>query len=165
TQPLTNPGGRPRRRRPQIVEKRRHPAHPPVRDRFNEPVIIFLTVCSKDRKPLFALADSVGVIIEAWRRAESWSVGRYVVMPDHLHPFCAPAVFPIEPLMQWVRYWKSIASRNWHVHTNSRSGNAISGTRSCGVRKITIRNGSTSWTTPSARDWHGRPMNCRFREN
>jgi len=93
------------------VEKRRHPAHPPVRDRFNEPVIIFLTVCSKDRKPLFALADSVGVIIDAWRRAESWSVGRYVVMPD-LHLFCAPAVFPIEPLMQWVRYWKSIASRN-----------------------------------------------------
>jgi putative transposase len=34
-------------------------------------------------------------------------------MPDHLHLFCAPAVFPIEPLMQWVRYWKSIASRNW----------------------------------------------------
>jgi putative transposase len=53
------------------------------------------------------------VIVDAWRRAESWSVGRYVVMPDHLHLFCAPAVFPIEPLMQWVRYWKSIASRNW----------------------------------------------------
>ena len=95
------------------MEKRRHPAHPPVRDRFNEPVIIFLTVCSKDRKPLFARADSVGVIVDAWRRAESWSVGRYVVMPDHLHLFCAPAVFPIDPLMQWVRYWKSIASRNW----------------------------------------------------
>ena len=82
------------------MEKRRHPAHPPVRERFNEPVIIFLTVCSKDRKPLFARADSVGVIVDAWRQAESWSVGRYVVMPDHLHLFCAPAVFPIEPLMQ-----------------------------------------------------------------
>ena len=23
------------------------------------------------------------------------------------------AVFPIEPLMQWVRYWKSVTSRNW----------------------------------------------------
>jgi len=34
-------------------------------------------------------------------------------MPDHLHLFCAQAVFPIEPLMQWVPYWKSIASRNW----------------------------------------------------
>jgi len=86
------------------VEKRRHLAHPPVRERFNEPVIIFLTVCSKDRKPLFARADSVAVIVDAWRRAEAWSVGRYVVMPDHLHLFCAPAVFPTEPLMQWVRY-------------------------------------------------------------
>ena len=27
----------------------------------------------------------------------------------YLHLFCAPAVFPIEPLMQWVRYWKSFA--------------------------------------------------------
>jgi hypothetical protein len=75
------------------VEKRRHPAHPPVRERFNERVIIFLTVCSKDRKPLFARADSVAVIVDAWRRAEAWSVGRYVVMPDQLHPvLCSSCV-------------------------------------------------------------------------
>jgi REP element-mobilizing transposase RayT len=93
--------------------RRKQPAHPPLRDRFNTPVIVFLTVCSKDRKPLFAHADSTAVILDAWQRAKSWSVGRYVVMPDHLHLFCTPAVFPTEPLMQWIRYWKNIASRNW----------------------------------------------------
>ena len=92
---------------------RKHPAHPPVRERFNEAVIVFLTVCSKDRKPLFAHADSVFAILDAWQQAKSWSIGRYVVMPDHIHLFCAPAVLPTQPLRQWVRYWKSIASRNW----------------------------------------------------
>jgi putative transposase len=93
--------------------RRKHPAHPPLQARFNTPIIVFLTVCSKDRKLLFAYADSMAVILDAWQRAKSWSVGRYVVMPDHLHLFCAPAVFPTEPLMQWARYWKSIVSRNW----------------------------------------------------
>ncbi len=95
------------------MENRKSPAHPPVRERFNEPIIVFLTVCSKDRKPVFTGADSVAVIIDAWQQARSWSVGRYVVMPDHIHLFCAPAVFSTQPLMQWVRYWKSIASKNW----------------------------------------------------
>jgi len=95
------------------VENRKSPAHPPVRERFKEPIIVFLTVCSKDRKPVFTGADSVAVIIDASQQAESWSVGRYVVMPDHIHLFCAPAVFPTQPLMQWVSYWKSIASKNW----------------------------------------------------
>jgi hypothetical protein len=47
------------------VENRKQPAHPAVRERFNEPVIVFLTVCSKDRKAIFAHADSVAVILDA----------------------------------------------------------------------------------------------------
>jgi putative transposase len=93
--------------------RRKHPAHPPVRERFNEPIIVFLTVCSKDRKQIFAQTDSVAVILDAWHKAKSWSVGRYVVMPDHLHIFCAPGIYPTEPLMQWLRYWKSVASKKW----------------------------------------------------
>jgi REP element-mobilizing transposase RayT len=90
---------------------RKYSAHPPVCERFNEPIIVFLTVCSKGRKPILAQADSVAVTLGAWQQAKTWTVGRYVVLPDHIHLFCAPAVFPTEPLMQWVRYWKSIASK------------------------------------------------------
>jgi putative transposase len=93
--------------------RRKKPAHQQLRDRFNTLIIVFLTVCSKDRKALFAHPDSAAVICDAWRQAKSWSVVRYVAMPDHLHLFCTPSVFPTEPLMQWVRYWKSIASKNW----------------------------------------------------
>jgi putative transposase len=92
---------------------RRHPAHMPLVERHNEPVIVFLTVCSKDRKRIFARADAANVIINAWPEAKSWLVGRYVIIPDHIHLFCAPGVFPPESLKQWVRYWKAIASKNW----------------------------------------------------
>jgi len=92
---------------------RKHPAHMPAVERHNQPIIIFLTLCSKNRKQIFASADSVEVIVNAWHEAKSWFVGRYVIMPDHIHLFCAPGTFPPEPLKQWIRYWKTIASKNW----------------------------------------------------
>ena len=37
-------------------------------------------------------------------------MGRYVLMPDHLHLFAAPG--PIDlPLENWIRYWKSQFSK------------------------------------------------------
>lgn len=92
---------------------RKYPAHMPPVERHNEPVIVFLTVCSKDRKRIFALSDAAEAIANAWREAKSWLVGRYMIMPDHIHLFCAPATFPDKPIMQWVRYWKNLTSRKW----------------------------------------------------
>lgn len=92
---------------------RKHPAHPPVLDVHGVALIVFLTVCSKDRKPILALADSAEAIINSWREAESWRVGRFVIMPDHIHLFCGPGTAPPEPLKQWVRFWKSTASKHW----------------------------------------------------
>jgi putative transposase len=37
-----------------------------------------------------------------------------MVMPDHVHLFCAPAEFPPKPLAKWVEYWKSDSARHWH---------------------------------------------------
>lgn len=88
----------------EIEAGRKHPAHMSPVERHNEPIIIFLTVCSKDRKHILASADCVQVIVDAWQEARSWLVGRYVIMPNHIHLFCAPGVFPPEPLKQWVRY-------------------------------------------------------------
>jgi len=97
----------------EIESGRRHPVHVPLVERHNEPTIVFLTACSKDRKRIFASADVAPVVIDAWSQAKSWLVGRYVIMPDHIHLFCAPGINPIEPLDQWVRYWKNVASKNW----------------------------------------------------
>jgi putative transposase len=92
---------------------RKHPAHWPAQERHNTPVIVFVTVCTKRRKSILANSRTHELLIQSWRTAKSWLVGRYVVMPDHLHLFCAPAELNPEPLLQWVRYWKSHAARNW----------------------------------------------------
>ena len=50
-------------------------------------------------------------LAEIWRaEATAWLVGYYLVMPDHMHFFCAPhdLHFGID---QWVEYWKSRFSR------------------------------------------------------
>ncbi|MFA7345268.1 MAG: hypothetical protein WC003_13270 [Terrimicrobiaceae bacterium] len=92
---------------------RRHPAHPPLHEGFNSPTIVFLTVCTAGRKPVLAEADAQAVLRAAWDGAKSWRVGRYLLMPDHVHLFCAPAEFPPRPLNQWVAFWKSRAARHW----------------------------------------------------
>jgi putative transposase len=38
---------------------------------------------------------------------------RYVVMPDHVHLFCAPADLNPMPLNSWVKFWKSHVARRW----------------------------------------------------
>ena len=93
--------------------RRKRPAHHPFVERHNEPIIVFLTVCSKDRKRILTSSDVVPVLKNAWAGAKSWLVGRYVIMPDHVHLFCAPATIPPEPLEQWAGYWKNLASKNW----------------------------------------------------
>lgn len=37
------------------------------------------------RRPILNRADAVETILNAWREAGHWLVGRYVIMPDHIH--------------------------------------------------------------------------------
>ena len=90
--------------------KRKRPAHLPNIDRFNQPTIVFVTVCSKDRRPILACKRVHEVLLNVWPRATQHVVGRYVVMPDHIHLFCSPAVHEPENVRNWVGYWKRLAS-------------------------------------------------------
>ncbi|MCX8038879.1 MAG: hypothetical protein N3D11_17900, partial [Candidatus Sumerlaeia bacterium] len=95
---------------------RRHPAHPPVIEALNRSIIVFLTVCTKDRQPILANPFMHDLLIQAWSIADHWLVGRYVIMPDHVHLFCAPATWPTMPLKRWVSYWKSVVTRALRGH-------------------------------------------------
>src|SRR5437588_8439357 len=44
-------------------------------------------------------------------RGSKWLVGRYVVMPDHVHFFCAPNGVDIPSLERWMQYWKTIVTK------------------------------------------------------
>ena len=54
-------------------------------------------------------------MVENWRRADEWLVGRYVLMPDHLHLFCEPASFDAIELRKWVYKWRGSISREWPI--------------------------------------------------
>ena len=92
---------------------RKTPAHPPVHLTLNRPTIVFLTVCVENRRPILARPDVHALLVESWTAADAWLVGRYVIMPNHTHVFCAPANMDVAPLKSWVHYWKSLASRKW----------------------------------------------------
>lgn len=92
---------------------RRKPAVMPLIQTGNLSEIIFVTVCTKDRKSLLANDTAHRLLLAAWKTADHWQVGRYVIMPDHVHLFCAPAKRAALPVRRWISYWKSLVTQSW----------------------------------------------------
>lgn len=70
--------------------------------------VYFLTTCVQGRVPLLADQTAHNILREEWREAEvrhDWRIGRYVVMPDHVHFFCVPVPMA-KPLAVFIRHWK-----------------------------------------------------------
>jgi REP element-mobilizing transposase RayT len=98
-------------------QHRKRPAHFPTVAVGFQSIIIFLTVCTRHQKPLLANDEAARLILEAWQAASFWRVGRYVIMPDHIHLFCAPNTFPPQPLKKWIEYWRNQIRRAWPRRT------------------------------------------------
>ena len=75
----------------------------------DEQEIIFLTVCTKAKKPILASPAIHELLTLTWQKARAWVVG--LLMPDHVHLFCAPR--SSYSLRSWISYWKSETARNW----------------------------------------------------
>jgi putative transposase len=90
---------------------RRHPAHPSPVERHNQPTVVLLTVCTKNRQPVLATTRVRDALLSAWIKADAWRVGLFVAMPDHVHLFCTPVVRPALSIKRWLRYWKSLVSK------------------------------------------------------
>jgi putative transposase len=71
------------------------------------------SVAPRDRKPILATPEVHAHLRAVWAAADAWRVGRYVLMPDHLHLFCVPGSLEPPPLAKWMAFWKSQASRQW----------------------------------------------------
>ena len=83
---------------------RKHPARG-VHIFSDQPTIVFLTVCTEDRKPWLATPAVHEHLRAAWQSAEAWLVGYYLLMPDHLHLFCAPHDLNFI-LEKWLTFWE-----------------------------------------------------------
>ncbi len=102
---------------------RKSPTHLASLPRHNQPTIIFLTVSTKHRRPILANARVHAALRSAWENAIHWHVGRYMIMPDHIHLFCSPAILDAEPVSVWAGFWKRTVSRALpELHTLWHSG-------------------------------------------
>ena len=53
--------------------------------------VYFITACTHERRPILASAEVLSILRREWEVAKGchgWLVGRYVIMPDHVHFFC-----------------------------------------------------------------------------
>ena len=87
------------------VDARKHPAHG-VYISPDKPTIVYVTVCCEKRIPWLASDRHHETLLNVWQDASHWAVGRYVLMPDHLHLFAAPQTTAVE-FDSWVQYFKS----------------------------------------------------------
>ena len=70
--------------------------------------VYFVTTCVADRRSFLANATAHAILREEWmglRDRHGWAVGRYVVMPDHVHVFLA-AELDAKPLTVAMGRWK-----------------------------------------------------------
>ena len=94
------------------MPKRRYPVHPVPVERFNQPVVVFCTVCILDGHPLLNNDMAMKAIQLAWQDAKQWQVGEFMLMPDHLHFFCVPGVLHPENVKKWCRFWKRMTGQH-----------------------------------------------------
>jgi putative transposase len=71
----------------------------------DRPTIVFLTVCTFHRASTLGQQVWHDALIGSWIVAEAWLVGRYIIMPDHVHLFCAPKDEEIT-IEHWIAFWK-----------------------------------------------------------
>jgi putative transposase len=71
--------------------------------------VYFITTCVAGRRPLLADEKVHAVLREEWRGMSvrhGWTVGRYVIMPDHVHFFLSPQAGAARALPGAVGKWK-----------------------------------------------------------
>jgi putative transposase len=93
------------------LPNRKHPAHHAPVERHNRPVILFVTFCTADRRRLLVSPEVHAALLSAWNDSAHWVVGRYIIMPDHIHLFCSPASRASVSVTLWVAYWKRLVSK------------------------------------------------------
>jgi putative transposase len=92
-------------------EPGRHTPAKGVHISLGGPNWVFLTVCTEKRERWLAQPSVQRVLHNIWEQTvTAWLVSDYLLMPDHLHMFCAPRDlrFTIE---RWIAFWKDRLSK------------------------------------------------------
>jgi putative transposase len=75
--------------------------------------LYFFTACTAGRRALLGNTQAYDCLRDIWQRSaalDGWCVGRFVLMPDHVHFFALPSS-EAKTRADWHKTWKSISSR------------------------------------------------------
>ena len=75
--------------------------------------IYFITTCTLDRRRILGSKEVAGILTDEWRNARNhhgWAIGRYVIMPEHVHFFCK-AELDAKALPTFMQRWKEWSSK------------------------------------------------------
>jgi len=75
--------------------------------------IYFITTCTFKRRAILASKEVAAILVDEWRNAHDrhgWAIGRYVIMPDHVHFFCS-AELDAKTLPTFLQAWKQWTSK------------------------------------------------------
>jgi REP element-mobilizing transposase RayT len=75
--------------------------------------IYFITTCTLERRAILGSKEVAAILVDEWRRAHDrhgWAIGRYVIMPDHVHFFCS-AELDAKTLPIFMQRWKEWTSK------------------------------------------------------
>ena len=75
--------------------------------------IYFITTCTFRRRSVLASTEVAEILTDEWRNARDrhgWAIGRYVIMPDHVHFFCS-AELDAKALPIFMQRWKEWTSK------------------------------------------------------
>ena len=75
--------------------------------------IYFITTCTLERRRILASNEVAMLLVHEWSNARDhhgWAIGRYVIMPDHVHFFCR-AELAAKPLPTFMQKWKQWTSK------------------------------------------------------
>jgi REP element-mobilizing transposase RayT len=80
---------------------------------FARTPLYFFTACTAGRRPLLANEEAMRCLTDLWTKScvlDGWNVGRFVLMPDHVH-FFASASPDARKRAEWIKLWKSVSAR------------------------------------------------------
>ena len=75
--------------------------------------VYFITTNISERKPILATSEAEEILLCEWRDSlhrHGWAIGRYVIMPDHVHFFCRPTQTAVD-LSSFMNRWKEWTSK------------------------------------------------------
>jgi REP element-mobilizing transposase RayT len=134
---------------------RNYPKLPPrLRSVFPHNPLFFVTFCTYERRKMLA-SDAVHAAFVAFaseaNSRKNIAVGRYVIMPDHVHLFVrGPDNFQLGP---WVGRLKQALAKEIALTPTVPIWQRRFLITSCALTKVTHRNGITSATIRFARVW------------